>query len=171
MALQALATNLWIADQPQRFLGLAVGTRMTVIRLSEGRLAVISPIALTPELSTELDQLGTVTYQIAPNCYHHLYAQGFKQQYSQAEFWAAMGLQEKCPDLQIEQIFTAFQGQLDPDLHYQQVAGVNVPSLDGLDPLNEVVFYHPSSRTLIITDIAFHFDNTFAYTLTSWRGT
>jgi hypothetical protein len=25
------------------------------------------------------------------------------------------------------------------------------------DPLNEVVFYHPESKTLIITDIAFHF--------------
>ena len=30
--LRKLATDLWVADRPQRFFGLEVGTRMTVIR-------------------------------------------------------------------------------------------------------------------------------------------
>jgi hypothetical protein len=32
-ALRALADDLWVAERPQRFFGLEVGTRMTVIRL------------------------------------------------------------------------------------------------------------------------------------------
>jgi hypothetical protein len=160
--LQAIAQNLWIANQPLRFLGLSVGTRMTVIRLTNGDLVVISPIELTPELIAELDALGPVRYQIAPNRYHHLFAAPFKQQYPQAQFWAANGLQEKRPDLAIAQIISADAGDIAGEIFYQQFVGIEVP-MPGMhpiresDPLNEVVFYHPESKTLIITDIAFHF--------------
>jgi hypothetical protein len=167
-SLQQLAPDLWIANQPLRFMGLSVGTRMTVIRLEDGRLVVISPIALTPELTTQLDRLGSVAYQIAPNRYHHLFAQAFQQQYPQAEFWGAIGLQEKRPDLKIEHVMTAEAGDIGADILYRQFSGLNVPgtTLSGLgkpDPINEVVFYHKPSHTLIITDIAFHFDETNAW--------
>jgi hypothetical protein len=167
-SLQQLASNLWIANQPLRFMGLSVGTRMTVMRLGDGRLVVISPIALTPELTTQLDSLGSVAYQIAPNRYHHLFAQAFQQQYPQAEFWGAIGLQEKRPDLKIEHIITAEAGEIGTEILYRQLCGINVPgsTFSGLgkpDPLNEVVFYHKPSHTLIITDIAFHFDETNAW--------
>lgn len=166
--LQELAPDLWIANQPLRFLGLSVGTRMTVMRLAEGRLVVISPIALTPELITQLDRLGSVAYQIAPNRYHHLFAQTFQQRYPQAQFWGAIGLQEKRPDLVIEHIITAEAGEIGTEILYRQFPGINVPSLNfsGFgkpDPLNEVVFYHKPSGTLIITDIAFHFNETNAW--------
>ena len=36
--LRALAPDLWVADRPQTFYGLPVGTRMTVIRLPGDRL-------------------------------------------------------------------------------------------------------------------------------------
>jgi Domain of unknown function (DUF4336) len=166
--LQQLAPDLWIANQPLRFMGLPVGTRMTVIRLADGHLVVISPIALTPELTTQLNRLGSVAYQIAPNRYHHLFAQAFQQQYPGAAFWGATGLQEKRPDLKIEHVITAEAGDIGADLLYRQFSGINVPgsTLSGLgkpDPLNEVVFCHKPSRTLVITDIAFHFDETNAW--------
>jgi hypothetical protein len=161
-SLQHLAPDLWIANQPLRFMGLSVGTRMTVIRLGEGRLVVISPIALTPELTTQLNSLGSVAYQIAPNRYHHLFAQAFQQQYPQAEFWGAIGLQEKRPDLKIDHVITAESGEIGTEILYRQFHGLNVPSLafsnfGKPDPFNEVVFLHKPSRTLIVTDIAFYF--------------
>lgn len=161
-SLQQLAPDLWIANQPLRFMGLSVGTRMTVIRLSEDRLVVISPIALTPELMDQLDRLGSVAYLIAPNRYHHLFAPAFQQQYPQAEFWGAIGLQEKRPDLKIEHVITAEVGEIGTDLLYRQFQGLNVPNLafsnfGKPDPFNEVVFYHKPSRTLVVTDVAFHF--------------
>jgi Domain of unknown function (DUF4336) len=166
--LKQLAPDLWIANQPLRFMGLSVGTRMTVIRLADGRLVVISPIVLTSELTTQLNRLGSVAYQIAPNRYHHLFAEAFQQQYPQAEFWGAIGLQEKRPDLKIERVITAEAGDIGADLLYRQFPGINIPgsTFSGLgkpDPLNEVVFCHKPSRTLVITDIAFHFDKTNAW--------
>lgn len=163
IGLQQLDADLWMAQQPLRFLGLRVGTRMTIVRLPDQRLVVISPIQLTPALIQQIDALGTVAYVIAPNRYHHLFAQAFQQQYPQAEFWAAIGLAEKRPDLPIKQVITAESGDIAKTLFYQQFRGVNVPGVGAVDPLNEVVFCHAPSRTLIITDIAFHFDRSMAW--------
>lgn len=88
--------------------------------------------------------------------------------YQKLQAAGAIGLQEKRPDLKIEQVITAEAGDIGTDILYRQFHGLNVPgtNLSGLgkpDPINEVVFYHKPSRTLIITDIAFHFDETNAW--------
>lgn len=46
MSLVELAPDLWVATQPLRFLGLEVGSRMTVVRLPSQKLVLISPIEL-----------------------------------------------------------------------------------------------------------------------------
>ena len=56
--------------QPQRFMGLEVGTRMTVIRLRDNSLILISPLKITSDIEEELDELGEVKYLIAPNLFH-----------------------------------------------------------------------------------------------------
>jgi hypothetical protein len=43
--LQELAKNIWTASVHHSFIGLHVGTRMTVIRLSSGKLLLHSPVA------------------------------------------------------------------------------------------------------------------------------
>jgi len=45
--LRELARDLWVVERPQRFYGLEVGTRMTVIRLSDGSLLLHSPVCST----------------------------------------------------------------------------------------------------------------------------
>jgi hypothetical protein len=42
--LREIDEGIWVAEQPLRYLGLSVGTRMTVVRLANRELAVISPI-------------------------------------------------------------------------------------------------------------------------------
>ncbi len=39
--------------------------------------------------------------------------------------------------------------------------GFRTFGLGGFDSLNECVFFHPESRTLILTDVAVHFDESF----------
>jgi hypothetical protein len=39
--------------------------------------------------------------------------------------------------------------------------GFRTLTLSGLSPLNECVFFHPESHTLVLTDTAFHFDESF----------
>jgi hypothetical protein len=72
---------------------------MTVIRLANRELAVISPILASDEITSQLNDLGTVSHIIAPNLYHHLFTASFKSLYPHATFWAVPGLAAKKPRL------------------------------------------------------------------------
>ena len=48
--LRKLAENLWVEERSQRFYGLEVGARMTVMRLEDGSLLLHSPVSLDPQL-------------------------------------------------------------------------------------------------------------------------
>ncbi|HEX5067892.1 MAG TPA: DUF4336 domain-containing protein, partial [Myxococcota bacterium] len=92
LPLRQLAPDLWVADRPQSFYGLVVGTRMTVIRLDDGSLLLHSAVKLDPELRKELDALGPVRYVVAPNRVHHLYAGKVRDAYPDARLWIGPGL-------------------------------------------------------------------------------
>lgn len=156
--LRAIDTDLWVAEQPLKYFGLEVGTRMTVIRLSQDQLVIIAPIQLQDETVDQLNQLGNVSDFIAPNLYHHLFLNQCKQRYPNATLWATSGLQDKCPDLLIDKILSDHSIQSFNGLKAAQVTGFNTFDIKGYMPLNEWVFFHAKSRTLIITDLAFHFD-------------
>jgi hypothetical protein len=148
--LYALARNLWIAERPQRFYGLEVGTRMTVVRLADGALLLHSPVALDAELRRELDAIGRVRFVVAPNRVHHLYAGDVARAYPEARLWVAPGLERKRPDL----AFVAVLGDEAPD---EWKGEVDQTFFRGRPYENEVVFLHRASRTLILCDLAFNF--------------
>jgi len=148
--LRPLAEDIWVAERPQTFYGLAVGTRMTVIRLSGGRLLLHSPVALDAELRAELDSIGRVLYVVAPNRVHHLYAGEVAKVYPEARLWVAPGLERKRPDL----TFVAVLGDDAPEEWRQEVQQT---FFRGRPYENEVVFFHRPSRTLILCDLAFNF--------------
>ena len=54
--LRAIDHDIWVAEQPLRYFGLGIGTRMTVIRLDNGELVVISPIQVSDALVNQLSQ-------------------------------------------------------------------------------------------------------------------
>jgi hypothetical protein len=144
-----LAEGLWVAERPQSFYGLPVGTRMTVIRLGGGRLLLHSPVALDPELRRQLDALGQVRFAVAPNRLHHLYAGGVAQAYPGTRLWVAPGLERKRPDLVFEAVLTdeapeEWRGEVDQTF------------FRGRPYENEVVFFHRASRTLVLCDLAFN---------------
>ena len=148
--LRQLGENLWVAERPQSFYGLVVGTRMTVIRLDDGSLLLHSPVSLDSRLHEELDALGPVRYAVAPNRVHHLYAGKVSQSYPGARLWIAPGLERKRADLVHEAILgdeapVEWRGQVDQTF------------FRGRPYENEVVFLHRKSGTLILCDLAFNF--------------
>jgi hypothetical protein len=161
--LRQIDVNLWVADQSLRYLALDVGTRMSVIRLADRQLAVISPIDADPELEHQLNELGTVRYIIAPNLYHHLFVAKFKALYPFAQLWAAPGLGFKQPDLPIDRILQRHEQSVVQGLEYLLFDGFKTLGLNGAAVLNECVFFHHFSRTLILTDTAFHFDQSYPW--------
>ena len=148
--LQQLADDLWVAERPQSFYGLPVGTRMTVIRLAGGRLLLHSPVSLDPRLRGELDALGQVSYAVAPNRVHHLHAGEVARAYPGARLWVAPGLERKRPDL----VFEAVLGDEAPAQWRDELDQV---FFRGRPYENEVVFLHRASRTLVLCDLAFNF--------------
>lgn len=148
--LRAIAPDVWVAERRQRFFGLEVGTRMTVLRLAGGRLLLHSPVALDDGLRHELDALGRVCFAVAPNRVHHLYAGRVAAAYPEARLWVAPGLPRKRPDL----LFAGVLGDQAPAEWGDEVEQV---FFRGRPYENEVVFLHRPSRTLILCDLAFNF--------------
>jgi Domain of unknown function (DUF4336) len=148
--LSELSTNIWVTDRPQRFYGLEVGTRMTVIRLPDGSLLLHSPVELDVELRRELDAVGRVRYAVAPNRVHHLYAGAVAKAYPGTRLWIGPGLERKRPDL-------VFAGVLGDDPPVEWKDEVDQTFFRGRPYENEVVFLHRASRTLIMCDLAFNF--------------
>jgi hypothetical protein len=149
-ALRPLAQDLWVLERPQRFYGLEVGTRMSVIRLAEGSLLLHSPVEIDAALRRELDAVGRVRFAVAPNRVHHLYAGRVAEAYPEARLWVAPGLERKRPDL----VFDAVLGDEAPAEWKGQLDQV---FFRGRPYENEVVFLHRASRTLILCDLAFNF--------------
>jgi Domain of unknown function (DUF4336) len=155
--LHSLTDNLWTMEYPVKFYGLPLTTRMTVIRLSSGQVVIISPVPISASVQPQINAIGPVKIIIAPNLYHHLFVQDALTIYPEAEFWAVEGLATKRPDLKSDRDLTEIEGHLE-DLYYREFKSFRVLEPRGNCALNEYVFFHSSSRTLILTDSAFHFD-------------
>jgi len=158
--LRQIDNCIWVAEQPFRYFGLSVGTRMTVVQLSGGELVVISPIQVDDLIIQQLNEVGDVKHIIAPNLYHYLFTSSFKAIYPKATLWAAPGLKSKRSELPIDQVLedgNFFSAEVECLLF----DGFKTFGLNGPVPLNECVFFHPASQTLVLTDTAFHFDESF----------
>jgi len=141
MPLRTLAPGLHVADASQRFLGLEMGARMTVLDL-DGDLLVHSPVAVSP---TVVEGLGTPRWVLAPNLMHHLHVGPWVE--AGLEAWAAPGLADKRPDVRFAGELTG-KHPFGPD--------VLVHTLRCFAMTNEVVVLHRPSRTLLCADLVFN---------------
>jgi hypothetical protein len=98
-ALRDLAPNLWVADRPLKLAVGDIGTRMTVIRLTDGGLWLHSPVPLDAGTRSALDGLGTVRYVVAPSKVHHFFVGDYIAAYPEARVYGAPGLAQKRKDL------------------------------------------------------------------------
>jgi hypothetical protein len=144
--LQNLAPNLWHTQHSFVVNGLRVSSRMTVVRLHDGRLWLHSPVPITDALKAELIALGEVAYVVAPSKAHHLFAADCMAAFPQAKLFGAPGLQVKRPDLQgMVELQTVAEPAWQEDLEQLFFAGMPL--------VNETVWFHKPSRTLIVTDL------------------
>jgi hypothetical protein len=142
--LRALATDVWVVERPQRFLGIELGTRMTVARV-DGGLWVCSPVSLDDELRRAIDALGEVRWIVAPNRFHHLYVAPFAAAYPKARLFGPPGLGRKRKDLRFDAVLRdGVEAGWGDDLGWVRLRGVPI--------FDELVFVHRPSATLVVTD-------------------
>lgn len=150
-ALREIDTDVWVAETPLRFV-VEMGRRMTVIRVCEGELLIHSPADLTGELRRELDALGEVRFVLPASSVHgHLSMEEYAAAYPRAELLAAPGLSKRRKDLD----FAAELGE-EPDQRWANVLDQTV--LRGHRLVDEVVFLHKPSRSLIVGDALFNIE-------------
>ena len=122
-------------------------TRMTVVRLHDGRLWVHSPIELNDETRVFLDELGAeIAALIAPNKFHYMFIDQWQEAFPDAQVFAEEELARKVPSLASAEILTNSA----PNLYAHDVDQV---IFGGNRMFQEAVFFHKASRSLIFTDL------------------
>ena len=143
--IKSFADNIWTVKTPLKFFGLQIGTRMTIIRLQDGSLFLHSPVKITPQLKQNLEALGNVKYIVSPNKLHHLFM-GDYLCFPQVKLYASDGLEKKRKDLK-------FEKTLGDSPEKEWSSEVDQLIFKGSFFLEEVVFFHKLSKTLILTDL------------------
>lgn len=157
--LKPVAENVWIVDGPVIGFGPAglkmpFPTRMSVVRLADGRLFIHSPTRLPSALKAEIDALGSVAFVVAPNRIHYWWVPDWRQAYPDARVWLAPRIRAQAGG-RID--FEAFD--LGGETGYPWDEALATLAVAG-DYMTEFVFFHRASRTLILTDLIENFEPT-----------
>jgi hypothetical protein len=143
--------ELPVFDFDQRLRGgMQFPARMSVLPLGERKLALVSPVPIDDGMAREIARFGEVAFLIAPNLLHHMYLADAIRRYPSARVLAPPGLSAKRAELSIH-------GTLDeppPEL----TDFVDVLPIAGAPSMNEYVFFHRASATLVVTDLVFNIE-------------
>ncbi len=152
--------NLWTVETPFKFFGAHIGNRMSVILLNNNQLLLHSPVDLQPALQHSISALGHVSYLIAPNCEHNLFFSAWQTAFPDATTLMA----ENTKKLDNA---TPLTDAIIPTLMAQWKQEITLIPIRGIPKLNECVLIHHASKTLILTDLAFHITPT-EHLVTRW---
>ncbi len=147
MSLTQLSPSAWIHTQAFAMQGVEMGTRSTLIAYAPGELLLIGPGPETQHVVAEIQALGAVKHVVAPNAFHHLYLRDAHRAFARAQLWAPGAVAKKQPDLPLE--------RLQAERSYPWSSAVETLALQGTR-LQEYVFFHGESKTLILTDLLFN---------------
>jgi Domain of unknown function (DUF4336) len=161
MTLNEIDRDIWIVDGPSvSFFGFPYPTRMTIVRLADASLWVCSPVSLTESLAEAMNGLGRVRYLVSPNKLHHLFLGQWARAWPDAKLYASPGLSRRRRDL-------TFAGELCDTADPAWADAIDQVVFRGSFFMEEVVFFHRMSRSVIVADLVQKFE---AATLHGWRG-
>lgn len=150
-----VAQDIWIGEGGLvDFYSCPYPTRMVVVRLPDDKLWVWSPIELSADLKSEIDALGTVAHLVSPNKIHHLFLGPWQQAYPNVSLWGPQSTIDKRKDLQ-------FTGALSDQAPQEWGDVFDLIWFNGSFFMDEVVFFHRPSHTVIMADLSENFSETF----------
>ncbi|MEM9175045.1 MAG: DUF4336 domain-containing protein [Myxococcota bacterium] len=148
--LRTLASGVWVVDHDFKVAGgVAIGTRTTIVELRDGALWVHSPGPLTPDLREAVEALGRVRCLVAPNLWHHLYVEDWRAAWPEARLYAVPGLAEKQANVTVDEEL----GEAAPAAWKGEIEQLPIA---GMARMNEFVFLHSATGTLVLTDLCFN---------------
>ncbi|ETS84976.1 hypothetical protein PFICI_03001 [Pestalotiopsis fici W106-1] len=164
MVIRDITPNVVTLSVPfARFGMIRVGGRATIVRLTSGSLAVVSPVALTPEVKAKVSEMGgQVAYLIAPDIEHHIFLSDWAKEFPGAKLIGPKGLPEKREKANDEKIGKEkFSFIYTPENHQDNnidadfAANFDVEYLDS-HPNKEIVLFFKPEKILIQADLLFN---------------
>ena len=153
--LEQVHEALWIAEgENVSFYGAPYPTRSVIARLENGDLWVWSPVKMTADLRADVDRLGSVGHLVSPNKLHHLYLKEWKEAYPEAALWGPRSTIKKRPDL-------SFREPLTDSPPHEWLPDIDQAWFRGSFAMDEVVFFHRLSGTVIVADLIQTFSDRF----------
>lgn len=158
--LKLIGEDLWVVDGPivrMSYFGGSVPfpTRMVIVRLESGDLFVWSPTEPCDELLTQIDALGPVRHLVSPNKIHYEHIAAWKQAYPGAKAWASPGVRDRAASQNIE---VEFDADLGDEAEPAWREDLDQLIFRGSHFMEEIVFFHRASRTVILADLIENFE-------------
>jgi hypothetical protein len=146
---RSIGDGIWLMDHPLRLTGgIEIGTRSTLVRLPDESLLLHAPGPMTQAQLEGTRALGAVSTLVAPNSFHHLFLERALEHFPEAKLHAVPSIQKKYPALASVTLGEA------PDAAWKDV--LQQVAVGGAPRLDEVVFFHPASRTILLVDLCFN---------------
>ena len=158
--LQHVGEEIWVYEgNTVSFYGFPFPTRMTIVRLRSSDLWIHSPEKINEGLKDELSDIGEVRYLVSPKKLHHLFLPEWIREYPKATTYASPGLARKRNDIRFDvELCEMAEDEWAEDISQTIFAGSLV--------MEEVIFFHMRSSTLILTDLIENLDQG---TLNIWQ--
>lgn len=141
-----IANNLWHAVHYFSASGIPLSSRMTVVRLEDGGLFLHSPVFIDANLRRDLLDLGEVRFIVAPNKSHRRFLANCASQFPAAQIFLAPGM------LKVSEA-NSYLNELSARSPNPWGPEMDVLIFGGIPALNESIWLHRPSGTLILTDI------------------
>jgi hypothetical protein len=126
---------------------------MTILRLTEGKLLIHNAIRLHDEDYADLEKIGEVAWIVAPNYLHSSEAHVYKRRYPGARLFLPKKKHEEWDGRSL------VDGVLPDDWPAELRKEVDCHHLLGTRYIDESVFLHRASRTLLTADLVFNMQN------------
>ena len=147
--MDAFAENVWAVDGPLvRDMGLVFTTRMTIVRLLDHSLWVSSPVEAPFDTLEQIDRLGAVKYLVAATPRHVWRLTAWHTLFPEAQLWAA-----RSTPFTLRKGNLPLTGTLGDDPPQAWASELDQVAFKGNPLIEEVVFFHKASRTVILDDL------------------
>lgn len=147
--LTPIADDLWAFEEDLRLPGIRLPSRTVVVRLSDGRVMIHSPLAIDDARARAIEAIGEPSLLVAPSCVHFLFLKKAMDRWPSARVLGAPGLEKKVRGLAFEPLPQSGAPEV--------LAGdLAVRRVEGFPYIGEHVFFHEKTRTLVCTDLVFN---------------
>lgn len=147
--IQAFAPNVWIIDGPRvRDFGVLFPTRMTVVSLANGSLWLDSPVPVPFETLKRIAAIGSVRYLVAATPRHVWRLEAWHTLFPEAQLWVP-----RASPLTLKKGHLPFTGILGDTPNPQWADDFDQLAFKGNRLIEEVLFFHRASRTVILDDL------------------